>query len=520
MRAVLLSATLPDSSRAILRRSWKFDGEWLEIDARSPRYEHDVVIGNYRDEEHRQPALDHVIDRAPRPVIIYTTEVEAASSLYKRLSSESGYQRIALFTGDTATSERKKIVEGWAKDTFDIVVATSAFGMGIDKAGVRSVIHACLPEGPARWYQEIGRSGRDGGQALAACLFIGSAGHGDIKQAYGLAISGWLTRELAEPRWMAMFNSAPRREWSGDRLVMSLNLDSFREGLRPKAGDWNRGWNMTLLTLMQRARVLRVLSIAVDGDMPEFVWDVEIVDPRLLIGTNAEVWDDVFALRAQEVSDIRADLDAFVSLMRQPEKSCLTRSVFELIEPKSYAPACGRCPGCRAAGVEPPTHLASAGLERTWRTASNRRCQLPAEVLLLTPADPHHESGFLRLIKTLAEVGIDQVVVPHSLAISAARVMVDCNSRLGLVMDDEDWSGEAKLAWVPTAVLLPDDDWIAESMLHRLIEFSIETSFTIVVVARPERTIRGRRLDQTVSRVAPYSEESFRTMIFSKTPCA
>jgi ATP-dependent DNA helicase RecQ len=323
IRAVLLSATLPDSSREILRDSWQLNGEWLEIDARTPRFDHDVVIGRYGGEAARLCALDHVVDRAPRPLIVYTTEIEAANVLRQRLTLERGYERVALFTGDTPARDRKRIVDGWAKDSFDIVVATSAFGMGIDKPDVRSVIHACLPEGPSRWYQEIGRASRDGGQGLAACLFFDGPDEGDVKQAYGLATSGWLTRNLAEQRWQAMVKAAANRQWFGERLQMSINLDAFREGLRPKAGDWNRGWNMTLLTLMQRAGVLRVLSVAADGDQPEFVWDVEIVDHRLLNAVDTEVWDRIDAKRENERADIRADLDVFVSIFCHPEKLVL-----------------------------------------------------------------------------------------------------------------------------------------------------------------------------------------------------
>ena len=422
IRAVLLSATLSNSSREILRNGWKLNGDWLEVDAHTPRYEHDVVIGHYVGEAERLSALDYVVDRAPRPVIVYTTEIEAANALHRRLIAERGYQRLALFTGDTPARDRKRIVEEWARDSFDIVVATSAFGMGIDKPDVRSILHACLPEGPSRWYQEVGRASRDGGQGLAACLFVDGSDHGDVKQAYGLATSGWLTREVAEQRWHAMVNAAANRRWSGEHLLMSINLDSFREGLRPKAGDWNRGWNMTLLTLMQRAGVLRVLSISADGDQPEFVWDVQIVDHRLLNGIDGEVWDRIDALRASERADMRADLDVLVSTFRHPEKTCVTRTVFELIEPKSYAPACGRCPACRAAKIEPRASLSSAGLEKIWHVASNGRCRLPAEVLLLAPADPDLEGGFSRLVNTLVGAGIDQIVVPSVHANTAARL--------------------------------------------------------------------------------------------------
>src|SRR3546814_19608900 len=92
-------------------------------------------------------------------------------SLYERLI-ERQYKRIALFTGQiTNGDERHQIVEDWAAERIDIVVATSAFGMGVDKSNVRTVVHACLPEGPSRWYQEIGRAARDGHQGLAVCLY-------------------------------------------------------------------------------------------------------------------------------------------------------------------------------------------------------------------------------------------------------------------------------------------------------------------------------------------------------------
>jgi ATP-dependent DNA helicase RecQ len=510
LRAVLLSATLSDTSRRILRDSWRFDGAWLEVDARTPRFEHDVVIGQFGRDRQRQPVLDHVIDRAPRPLIVYTTKIDDAATLCARLRTELGYGRVALFTGDTGAHERKQIVEGWAEDEYDIVVATSAFGMGIDKADVRSIVHACLPEGPARWYQEIGRASRDGGQGLAACLFTSGGDDDDVRQAYGLATSGWLSRELAEERWLGLLKAASDHRWEGARRIMSLNLDAFREGLRPKAGDWNRGWNMTLITLMQRAGVLQVLSVAAEGDQSEFVWDVEVRDPRLMEGVADEIWNRISAVRDAEIGEVRAGLDVFVDAMRHPEKACITRTAFELIEPNSYAPPCGRCPACRAMGIAPPARLSSAGLEKVWQTSGLARTALPAEILLMTPADPHFERGFSKLIETLTAVGVEQIVVPQTLAHAAAQLMAGTSARLGLVMDMREWSGDAKLAHLPSAVLLPEENWIAETMLDRVASFGREATVPLLVAGRPERLVRGRRLDQTVSRHAPYSEAMLR----------
>ncbi|MGW8201208.1 helicase-related protein [Sphingomonas bisphenolicum] len=164
-------------------------------------------------------------DRHADPSCPYATEIAAAKVLHDRLRDERGYGRVALFTGDTGARDRRRIVEDWAGDAYDIVVATSALGMGIDKPDVRTVVHACLPEGPERWYQEIGRASRDSGQGLAVCLFVDGAKTSDVKQAYGLATAGWLTRDLAEQGWSAMRNVLTHRAAPGRRVYVGIGTD-------------------------------------------------------------------------------------------------------------------------------------------------------------------------------------------------------------------------------------------------------------------------------------------------------
>lgn len=506
LKAVLLSATLPQGAREVLRASWKLDGDWLEIDARLPRYEHDIVVANYRFPSERDAALFHVIDRAPRPLIIYTTQISAAASIYSQLVSDaSGYSRVALFTGDTGAADRRRIVEGWAADDYDIVVATSAFGMGIDKSDVRSVIHACLPEGSARWYQEIGRASRDGGQGLAACLFLDGE-DSDVDQAYGLATSGWLTRELAEQRWLALVKSASNVDYSAGNPRITIDLDAFREGLRPRAGDWNRGWNMTLLTLMQRAGVVRILSIRAEGDQVEHAWTLEIVAPGLSNSIDEALWERISNIRDLEIHRVRADLDRFVRAMRNPESECVTRTAFEIIEPQSFAPACGRCPSCRSKGVPPPTGLAAGGLERTWDISSSGRFALPSDALLLNPVDPYFEDGLSSLIDSLAAAGIEQFVVPHGWASRVAPMLRDTEGQLGLILEEDELTGDHMLADLPTAILMTEHSLFANMLVDRVDAFRRKGVAPILLVARPETKVRGRRLDQMLSRYAPYAE--------------
>ncbi len=513
----LLSATLTPAARRELRRAYGGQGPWLEIEAGVPRYDCDVVVQSFGDAARRDQALQVAIDRAPRPLIVYTTEVARAASLHAALRVR-GYRRLELFTGDvTDPAVRKRIVEDWSADKLDLVVATSAFGLGIDKTDVRSIIHACLPEAPARWHQEIGRASRDGRQGLAVTLFTISApgADSDTETALGQASGSWLSRDLGEARWRAMLDQAPGSRLEAGVRHLMLNLDARRDGLSVlTAGDYNRVWNMSLLNLMQRAQVLEVVSVGEEADgQPGHIWEVAVRDPQILMATGGDAWDRIFAVRDAEADVAKRDLAAFSDLMTSPRERCLQASVYGLVrgDEGRDAPPCGRCPACRSQGHAPPRGLRGGGLEAAWplTVPGLPKALLPPGVLLVPPEDVEHHDGLERLVQRLARVGVEQILAPQALVPLICEALAASAARLGLILSHDEWLHPpgAALTRVPTAMLLgpiSHRDAVLVARYRALAQSAPD--MTCVLVAAGDRRINDRRLDQALSGHPPYPE--------------
>ena len=107
-------------------------------------------------------------DPAQRPAIVYAPTRKEADALAKALSKQR--IRAAAYHAGLATNVRDDVQSRFLESALDVIVATTAFGMGIDKANVRTVLHTALPASLEGYYQEIGRAGRDGAPSRAVLL--------------------------------------------------------------------------------------------------------------------------------------------------------------------------------------------------------------------------------------------------------------------------------------------------------------------------------------------------------------
>lgn len=377
-----------------------------------------------------------ILRHAPRPFILYVTKRDDAKAWLKLLEAE-GYSRVVSFHGETPHAKRVAAIDAWSKNELDGIVATSAFGVGIDKRDVRTVIHAAVPETLDRFYQEVGRGGRDGCRSASFLIYSQE----EIEVARGIAAPSLISDDLAFERWAAMYDSSTKLDDVG--LLREIDLSTVPERLRQES-DYNEAWNMRTLIMMARAKMLDL-----ESQSPARFAELDAIAGGGFDGSSDDDWAEYFRHTVVQLSQLghrskdvfardlgaeRSRASAASAASQRLLQDVLSASVeFSVLLDRLYrnhtpgrtvivSRACGGCPVDRA-GTGPATTYAeptALGIEGTWPfdysawASRFKHLDLGEPILILAPGAIDGRSAYPMVEALVSTFGIRELCLPSA----------------------------------------------------------------------------------------------------------
>ncbi|MCM1988827.1 DEAD/DEAH box helicase [Oceanirhabdus seepicola] len=337
LKTVMLSATLSDRTTNVLKFLFSEDNNFIEIRADKLREEIEYYIVNSNGYNQRLDRLMEMIPYIPKPFIIYVPTIKDANEIEGRIVDKQ-YYSIETFTSETSNDNRIKILKRWELDEIDIIVATSAFGMGVDKKEVRAVVHCYVPENIDRFYQEVGRCGRDKCGAISISF---TSPNEDKNIITYLTRSKVLSVEKIVSRWQEIKNGYLQRV-DGNKFWVSSDITP--EYLREKdtiTGKLNESWNEYVILFLYRHRLLDILEVKQDDRKKRHIL-IEIIDD--ILNEEQKLIDYLEPIRNKERESVNIEISNINSLLRE-KNQCWSR-YFKKVYEYSERSCCG-CPGCR-----------------------------------------------------------------------------------------------------------------------------------------------------------------------------
>ncbi len=283
-----------------------------------------VEVVRLRPSHRAEAVLRLVADRAFRPAIVYSPTRRETEELAAALASVA---RAAPYHAGLSAERREETQAAFLGGDLEVIVATIAFGMGVDKPDVRTVIHTAMPGSVEGYYQEIGRAGRDGLPARAVLFY------------------GWADRKVHE--------SFLKRDYPEEAVLRRVVAGAGSE------------WRLKL-DLAARARLeTEVLEVALNHLRVHGALEIDPEENVRRAGTEPEAWVLPYGEQRRQRLE---DLDFMVRFTES--RGCrMLRLVRHFGDREDAGEPCGRCDfcdprGCAVLRFRPPTPAEREAMER------------------------------------------------------------------------------------------------------------------------------------------------------------
>jgi len=254
IKTILMTATLTDETLVTLERLFDLNNHGHIVSYVYLRNEPRYIFKEVGLKNEKIDFIHELLKYGPRPYLLYVNKPEDAETLLETVRG-MGYVRVETFHGKTPSQKRQKIIDQWSDNSLDGIIATSAFGVGINKEDVRMVIHASIPESLDRYYQEVGRGGRDGRPSLAVLVYSSK----DVHEAKSMINPKIISTELGFKRWETLVNNSTKIESNESRYKLKINSVPLYQS---QQSDLNIKWNLGTILLLVRAMVIKLNAVA------------------------------------------------------------------------------------------------------------------------------------------------------------------------------------------------------------------------------------------------------------------
>lgn len=337
IRTILLSATFENKCVAVLKKLFSDGERWIEIRCDALRHEPRYMLlkeKSYKDKDRKTIEL---VQKLPHPMIIYVAKPDDAERV-KRLIENEGINNVRTYTGLTKNREREQTLREWKGDQFEIMIATSAFGVGVDKPDVRTVLHLYVPQNPNVYYQELGRGGRDRLPCLSVmCICMDD----DVKIAFDRIKQRVMTTKKIIGRWNSMYNNKSSRR---NGAIIQINT-AIRPNYYEKdewddvpISDADMNWNIYVLLLFRRYDLINIVEIVNDKGI--YTFEIEI-ENDLLLTKGEEQTELIDQIRTEEWNYYYNAYRIIKNAVKENGRVCWSEMFFD-----TYDKVYEYCAGC------------------------------------------------------------------------------------------------------------------------------------------------------------------------------